>query len=125
VDTNDDGIADGPGAVVYASLPGSQTAVRLAGNLVLVTGQTKPITVLRLGASPSSPLTFVGRIGIGYPASSEHPHSALTVRSTPGRTNAYDLLFQLGSDGQQLWRHDPDRTPHQQQHSRRRRYFAW
>src|SRR5439155_1993192 len=34
VDANDDGIADGPGTVLYANLPGSQTAVRGAGNLV-------------------------------------------------------------------------------------------
>lgn len=97
-DTNDDGIADGPGTVLYSGLPGSQTAVRVAGNLVFVTGQTKPITILRAGATPASPLHFVGQIGIRYPGSWEHPNSALTLRSTPGRTNAYDLLFQLGSD---------------------------
>ncbi|HTL55732.1 MAG TPA: hypothetical protein VL361_08630 [Candidatus Limnocylindrales bacterium] len=98
-DTNSDGVADGPGTVLFAGLPGTQTSVRLAGNLVFVTGQTKPITILRAGASPSAPLTFIGRIGIGYPGSWEHPNSALTVRSTPSKTNSYDLLFQLGSDG--------------------------
>ena len=63
-----------------------------------MTGQTKPITILRMGASPSAVLTLVGRIGIGYPGSWYHPNSALGIRATPGRTNAYDLLFQLGSD---------------------------
>src|SRR5262249_55480226 len=98
VDADNDGIADGAGTVLYAGLPGSQTAVHVAGTLILVTGQTKPITVLRAGNSPSAPLTFVGRIGIHYPGSWEHPNSALGVRNTPGRTNSYDLLFQLGSD---------------------------
>jgi len=97
-DTNQDGVADAPGAVLYSNLPGSQSALRAAGNLVFVTGQAKPITVLRAGSSPSDPLTFVGRIGINYPVSWFHPNSALGIRTTPGQTNSYDLLFQLGSD---------------------------
>src|SRR5947208_7034513 len=98
VDTNQDGIADGPGTVLYSGLPGSQTAVRVGGNLVFVTSQTKPITVLRAGASPSDPLTLVGRIIINYPGSWYHPNSALSIRQTPGQTNSYDLLFQVGSE---------------------------
>jgi len=98
VDTNDDGIADGPGTALYSGLPGSQSALRVGGNLVFVTGQTKPITVLRAGASPSDPLTLVGRITISYPVSWYHPNSALGIRNTPGQTNSYDLLFQLGSE---------------------------
>ena len=58
VDTNDDGVADGPGTALYLGLPSSQDAVRVAGNLILVTGQTKPITVLRAGASPATPLRW-------------------------------------------------------------------
>jgi glucose/arabinose dehydrogenase len=98
VDANEDGIADSPGTVLASNLPGSQTAVVVAGNLILATGQTKPITVLRAGPSPGSALTFVGRIGIAYPGSWFHPNSALGLRKTPGQTNSYDLLFQLGSD---------------------------
>jgi glucose/arabinose dehydrogenase len=98
VDTNEDGIADGPGTELYANLPGSQTAVRVAGNLIFATSQTEPITVLRIGASPADPLTLVGRIIIDYPGSWYHPNSALGLRRTPGQTNSYDLLFQLGSD---------------------------
>jgi hypothetical protein len=59
-DTNNDGIADGPGAAVYTNLPGSQSALRVAGNLVLVTGLGQPITILRAGATPTNSLTFVG-----------------------------------------------------------------
>ncbi|PYU97382.1 MAG: hypothetical protein DMG26_21560 [Acidobacteria bacterium] len=70
----------------------------MGGNLVFVTGQTKPITVLRAGSSPGALLTLVGRIIINYPGSWLHPNSALGLRPTPGQTNSYDLLFQLGSD---------------------------
>src|SRR5213594_1335380 len=69
VDTNQDGIADGPGTVLYTNLPGSQSARRVGGDLVFVTGQTKPITVLRVGASAGDPLTYAGRIVINYPPS--------------------------------------------------------
>jgi glucose/arabinose dehydrogenase len=98
VDANEDGIADDQGSVLYGSLPGSQTAVRVAGSLILTTGQRQPITVLRTGPSPGSPLALVGRIIIAYPGSWYHPNSALELRKTPGQTNSFDLLFQLGSD---------------------------
>ena len=98
-DTNADGIADGPGTALYTNLPGSLTAIRLGGNLVFVTGFTKPITILRAGATPSDPLTLVGKVIINYPVSSwQHPNSALGIRNTPGQTNSYDLLFQVGSE---------------------------
>src|SRR5436190_19659855 len=90
VDANEDGVADGPGTVLYAGLPASQTAVRVAGNLIFATGQTKPIIVMRAGDSPSAPLTLVGRITIIYPGSWYHPNSALGVRNTPGHTNRHD-----------------------------------
>ena len=98
VDTNQDGIADGQGTVLYTNLPGKQSALRVGGNLVFVTGQAGPITVLRLGASPGAPFTYVGRIIFNYPPSWEHPNSALGIRKTPGQTNSHDLLFQVGSD---------------------------
>ncbi len=97
-DTNLDGIADGPATVLYSGLPAGPTSLRVGGNLVFVTGQGKPINVLRLGAAPSAPLTFVGRLNINYPGGGWlHPHSALGIRNTPGKTNSYDLVFQLGS----------------------------
>lgn len=97
-DTNQNGVADGPASVLYTNLAGSLTAVRVAGSLVLVTGQARPITVLRAGALPSDPLTLVGQMIINYPPSRPHPHSALGLRRTPGYTNRYDLLFQLGAE---------------------------
>lgn len=100
-DTNQDGIADGAGQVLYTGLPGGQTSLRMWRNLIFVTGQGqgKPISILRAGATPDAPLTLVGRISINYPSGAwEHPHSALGIRPTPGQTESCDLLFQLGSD---------------------------
>jgi glucose/arabinose dehydrogenase len=98
VDANHDGVADGPGATLATGLPGGLTSVRIAGNLVFVTGQKKPITVLRLGATPSAALTVVGTINLNYPSGSWlHPHSALGIRPTPNTPQSVDLLFQLGS----------------------------
>lgn len=100
-DTNLNGIADGPAAVLYTGLPGGQTSLRMFGKLVFVTGQGvgKPISVLRAGTTPSSPLTLVGAINVNYPSGGwYHPHSALGVRPTPGKSGSCDLFFQLGSD---------------------------
>src|SRR5262245_8566295 len=38
-DTNRDGIADGPGTILYTGLPGGQSSLRLWGKLIFVTGQ--------------------------------------------------------------------------------------
>ncbi len=100
-DTNQDGVADGPGAVVYTGLPSGVTSLRKFGSLVFVTGQGAghPIWVLRTGTTPASPLSFVGTLNLNYPSGSwEHPHSGLVVRATPGQSGSLDLLFQLGSD---------------------------
>ncbi|MCW5559627.1 MAG: hypothetical protein KIT22_17560, partial [Verrucomicrobiae bacterium] len=100
VDADGDGVADGPGTTLASGLPGGLTSLRIAGNLVFVTGQGvgKPITVLRLGAGPSDALTRVGAMRINYPQGSWlHPHSALAVRESPGQPGSCDLIFQLGS----------------------------
>jgi len=100
-DTNKDGVADGAGTVLYTGLPGGQTSLRHCGNLFFVTGQgaSRPISVLRAGATPGAPLSFVGRINVNYPAGGWfHPHSALGIRPTPGQPGSCDLFFQLGSD---------------------------
>jgi glucose/arabinose dehydrogenase len=96
-DTNQDGLADGPPNLLFNGLNGGITSVRRAGRLVFVTGQSKPIYVLRTGSTPASSMTEVGRLTLGYPGGWLHPHSALQVRVTPGKTDSYDLLFQVGS----------------------------
>lgn len=98
IDTNGDGAADGPAATLFTGLSGGLTSVRISGSLVFVTGQSKPITVLRLGSTPSAPLAELGRVNLTYPSGGWlHPHSALQVRSAPGQPGAHDLIFQLGS----------------------------
>ena len=98
VDANQDGVADGPGTTLVTGLTGGLTSVRIGGNLVFVTGQKKPIHVLRLGNSPGAAITPVDRIDLTYPTGGWlHPHSALAVRPTPGVALSYDMFFQLGS----------------------------
>jgi glucose/arabinose dehydrogenase len=100
-DTNRDGIADGPGTILYTGLPGGQSSLRVWGKLIFVTGQGagQPISILRMGATPDAPSTLVGKININYPSGDwAHPHSALGVRPSTGQTSSCDLLFQLGSD---------------------------
>jgi len=98
VDTDKDGFADGPPTISFTGLNGGITSVQIAGQLVFVTGQNKPISVLRLGATPAEPFSVVGQIQINYGTGGWlHPHSALGVRPIPGTSQRYQLFFQIGS----------------------------
>ncbi len=98
-DADGNGIADDAGTVLYSNLPPSLTSVRIAGNLVFVTGPPHPIQILRAGTSPSSPLSSAGRLIITYPSGwTQHQHSELAVRKSAGFTNGYDLYFQVGAE---------------------------
>lgn len=98
-DTNSNGIADNAGTILYSNLSPSLTAVRVMDNLVFVMGRPHPITVLRQGATPASPLTLAGRLLFTYPSGwNMHQHSELLVRKTPSFTNRYDLFFQIGAE---------------------------
>ncbi len=101
-DTNHDGVADQTFDITPSGgLPGSITAVRKAGDLLLVTsgvGSTAPvINVLRQGASPTAPLTSVGTITLNFPASWEHESYSLAVRPSPAQPGSFDVLFNVGS----------------------------
>jgi glucose/arabinose dehydrogenase len=98
-DTDDDGIADVRQTLVDNVPGGKLTSLRLAGELLFVTGQgpNVPISVYRRGATVSDPPTLQGTMNISYAGSWLHPHSALAVRETPGVPGSYDLFFQLGS----------------------------
>jgi len=103
VDANGDGVADGPGQVMYSGLPGTLTAMRTAGDLVFVTSsqtQSESIWVLRMGAAPSDPYTLVGTLYFAFPTASwEHTTFATAVRDTPGGPSGeYDLFFNVGSE---------------------------
>lgn len=98
-DTNGDGIADDAGTVLYSNAPPSTTSLRMAGDLIFVAGRPYPIQILRKGATPSSPLTLAGRLILTYPSGwTQHQHSELGVRQTPGFANRYDLFFQVGAE---------------------------
>jgi len=97
-DADGDGVADGPPQTMFEDLPGAQTAVRIGGGLVFVTGSAKPITILRLGETLDSALTLAGQIDFAYPGTDYHAHSTLLIRPTPGSDDSHDLFFQLGSN---------------------------
>jgi glucose/arabinose dehydrogenase len=100
-DADGDGVAEQRQTLVADVAGGRLTALRRAGSLVAVTGQGNgvPISIYRLGAGPSDPLSLVGRIDLNYPSGGWlHPHSALAFRQAPGQADRYELYFQLGSD---------------------------
>jgi glucose/arabinose dehydrogenase len=104
VDADADGVADGPPAALYSGLPGVATSVRVRGQLVFVSsGEVgeEAISVLRLGPTPASPLTWLGAIDFSYPSpapASSHRNVALAVRDTPGSPGKVDLVWNVGSE---------------------------
>lgn len=103
VDANGDGVADGPGEIKYSGLPGTLTALQVAGNLVFVTSsqeQKESIWVLRMGARPRDPYTLVGAIHFSFPTTNwDHTTYASAVRRTPkGGSGDYELFFGVGSE---------------------------
>jgi glucose/arabinose dehydrogenase len=97
-DSDSDGVADGPPQTMFEGLPGSQTTVRIADDLVFVTGSAKPITVLRLGETLDSTMTLAGKINFTFSGSDHHAHSTLEIRPTPDSDNSHDLILQQGSE---------------------------
>ncbi|MGL4513986.1 MAG: hypothetical protein ACRCT8_12920 [Lacipirellulaceae bacterium] len=102
VDADGDGVSESRETLV-SNVPGGRlSSLDRAGNLVAVTGQGTdvPIAVYRLGATPSSPMSLVGRLNLTYPGGGGwlHPHSSLALREKPAEAGVYELYFQLGSD---------------------------
>jgi subtilase family serine protease/glucose/arabinose dehydrogenase len=96
VDADGDGQADGPAKVLFTGLPGPLTDLRIAGALAFVTSAGRQISLLRMGPTPASALTFLGRLTFSFPPNWEHQSYALAVRDRGDRT--YDLFFNVGSD---------------------------
>jgi glucose/arabinose dehydrogenase len=94
VDADDDGVADGPGALLYTGGSGLVTGLRSVGDLFFMArGQT--ISVLRSGALPGDLLTLEASfvIELIYPWS--HVAHTLAVREiAPGLV---ELYFNMGS----------------------------
>jgi hypothetical protein len=101
VDADGDGVADGPGTVLFDGLPGTLTALHQAGPYVLATSSgtgVERISFLHTGATPASPMTLAGSINFTFPPDWEHTTYALAVRPTPGQPGAYDIFFNVGSE---------------------------
>jgi glucose/arabinose dehydrogenase len=100
-DTDGDGIADGPGQVMYSDLVGVWVALKVAGPLVFITSaqqHSERITILRMNNGPALPYTFVGTLDFTFPANWEHKSYALAARPAQGGpANTYELYFNVGS----------------------------
>lgn len=101
-DSDRDGVADGPGTVLFTGLPGVVTAVRAKGDLIFVTSAhsgNERISILRQGATPADNLTFVDSIDFLFPNGWGHRTYGLAVRDTPGPSDRIDLFFNVGAEG--------------------------
>src|SRR5262245_54128980 len=100
VDADGNGVADGPGTVLFDGLPSTLTALHQAGPYILATSSgtgVERITFLHTGATPASPLTLAGSLNFTFPPDWDHTTYALAVRPTPGQPGAYDVFFNVGS----------------------------
>jgi hypothetical protein len=113
VDADGDGVADGTGIVLYTGLPGAITSVRQAGSLFFVTSVQpgrEGISVLRAGATPADPLSFVGSIRFTFLPGWWHVSYASAVREDPNQPGDYDLFFNVGSEANFALTTDPVRV---------------
>jgi glucose/arabinose dehydrogenase len=100
VDANGDGVADAAPQTLYTGLPGVLDSVRTSGNLVFATssqGGQERISILRMGATPSSAYTLLGSLNFSFPAGWEHTTYAVAVADVAGSTGSKDLYFNIGS----------------------------
>ncbi|MFP6645624.1 MAG: FlgD immunoglobulin-like domain containing protein [Candidatus Latescibacterota bacterium] len=97
VDADGDGVAESRTILFDGLTISGPSALRMAGDLLFVSGQRTPIAILRLGEAPDFELREVGRLSISYTDSWLHPQSALQARKAPGSADTYELYFPLGS----------------------------
>jgi len=98
VDANHDGVADGPGTVLYTTNSGPLTGLVKVGNLYAVGNLgDHTITLLQPGATPADALTAVGTLQFNYTVNWEHNNVGMAVRpgAAPG---TYDLVVNVGSE---------------------------
>jgi hypothetical protein len=99
VDANHDGVADGPGTVLYQAANGPLTGFVKIGSLYAVGNLgDHTITLLTPGVTPADPMTPVGSFSFAYPGNWEHNNVGMAVRPTPGTPGSYDLVFNVGSE---------------------------
>lgn len=100
VDANADGVADGAPQTLYTGLPGVLDSVRTSGNLVFAMssqGGQERVSILRMGATPSSPYSLLGSLNFNFPAGWSHTTYAVAVADVAGSTGSKDLYFNIGS----------------------------
>src|SRR2546429_5755096 len=100
-DSDDDGIADGPGQLMYSDPVGVWTGLAVTGNMVFIMsakdGENR-IIVLKMNNGPASPYTFVGTLNFTFPGIWEHKSYAMTTRPAPGApAGTSELYFNVGS----------------------------
>jgi glucose/arabinose dehydrogenase len=101
-DNNGDGVADAQSDLTPLTglpFPGTITTIRQAGNLLFATHAGSRISVMRRGASDTDRYSLVGNIDFSFTADWWHTTYGQAVRPTPGQTGKYDLLFNVGSRG--------------------------
>jgi glucose/arabinose dehydrogenase len=100
-DTNGDGIADGPGQLMYSDPVGVWTGLAVAGNMVFIMSAKETfnrIIVLKMNNGPASPYTFVGTLNFSFPGIWEHKAYAMATRPAPGApAGTWELYFNVGS----------------------------
>src|SRR3989440_3260685 len=100
-DTNNDGIADGPGQLMYSDPVGVWTGLAVTGNMVFIMSAkdgANRIIVLKMNNGPASPYTFVGTLNFTFPGIWEHKSYAMTTRPAPGApAGTWELYFNFGS----------------------------
>lgn len=98
-DDDGDGVADTSEPLIEG-LPGPVVALARYGEYVFATtaANDQGITILRRGERWRSPLTEVGKIGIGF-SGAEHQSYGLAVRKSVDFENAIDVFFNVGAFG--------------------------
>jgi glucose/arabinose dehydrogenase len=100
-DTDNNGIADGPGQLMYSDPVGVWTGLAVAGNMVFIMSAkdtANRIIVLKMNNGPASPYTFVGTLNFTFPGIWEHTAYAMTTRPAPGApAGTWELYFNIGS----------------------------
>lgn len=99
VDSDGDGVADGPAQTVASGLPGLVSSVRREGNLVFALssqGGNQAITIWRTGTSPAAPLESAGRLSFSFPSGFSHSTYALATRPAPG--GGVEVFFNVGAE---------------------------
>lgn len=100
-DADRDGSADDAGTTLADGLPGTLVGLARAGNLVLATtaqSGDEGILVFRRGKRWRDPLRQVAEIRLDV-TGFLHQSYGLAVRPHPGAAHRFDLLFNIGADG--------------------------